>query len=517
MSTNAAQVKFSVNNQTSVVNTPSTGISFLMGRSERGPFADPKDIINTWSQFQKIYGGLLDYTDSIHKVQRILEKGGSIRFSRVGHYTTIGTASSLDAVKAAPDDDFTDGLNELFELLLKNPGADGNKFHLAATAASNGDTDYFNIELSHDDLGVLETYQNLTIPGQPTILQSKYLEAISLGSQYLNVVYKDCSGFTGVLVPDPVVIDFTGGSNGTTPVDADYVGDSGAANGFYAFDKYDDSMQIMVLEAGLGSTVHVGGAAYATGRKDLIYFMHMANTLLTASTIIAAKAAYNIDTQYCAFFAGGLKINDPVTNTSKNIEAISDIAALASASENDFGAWYSFAGHNRGVIYNALGVVNNFGSPAKMEDLNDLANRQINMIINRNNKIMLWGNFSGQLANNQESQLSVVRLLIYLRKTLIPALEYYLEEPNDIPTWKRIFYTVRPFLDSLVTKRALYSYSWQGDQDASSMSSLSVNDPAEVSQGIYKIQLGVQIIPAIREIQIAINMSQAGVSFEIVS
>jgi len=517
MSTNAAQVKFSVNNLTTVVNTPVTGISFVMGRSERGPFADPSTIINTWAQFQKLYGGLLDYTDAIHNVKRMLEKGASIRFCRVGHYTDPTSAATLDAALALPDDDFVDGVNELFELLPKYKGADGNKLNVDAKAASNADADYFNIEISHTEDGILETYTNLIIPGTPTVLQSDYLKIITESSQYVDVVYKDLSGFTGPLSADPVAISFTGGSDGTDPVAADYAGDSAALNGFFAFDAYDDSMQIGILDQAMANSTFIAGSAYAAGRKDLMFFMHFANSAITSAAIIVLRAATTIDSQYTAMYSGGLKINDPLTNTSKNIEALGDIMALASASENDYGAWYSFAGHNRGQFLDALGVVNNFGSPAKAADLDNLANRQTNMAINRSSKLMLWGNFSGQLANNQESQVSIVRLIIYLRKSLIPALEYYLEEPNDIPTWKRMYYTVKPFLDNLVTKRALYEYSWQGDQDAPNMDTLTINNGADVTAGKYQIQLGIKAIPSIQEISIAINLTTAGVSFEVIN
>lgn len=620
MTTAAAQVKFKVNNLTTAVSNPSTGISFVMAVSERGPFATPNEIINTWSRFKQIYGGLLSQSDGIHKAKRLLEKGGSVRFSRIGHYTDITDNTTLDAVKALPDDDAVDGVNELFELVLKNPGADGNFFQIEITAASNGDPDYFDIYLTHiKDNSIAESYINLKIDNTPNIAESTYLKTISQSSQYLDVVYKDLSGFVSPLSVDPVSIGFNGGTDGmggvkevstiqvtaaatavgnasveldgvtiqlpltidtinnnaieiqtvinalpdwiasvntdtititavtdgikvnianyqagtattsaatliTTlegvnvglPSATDYSGDSAAGNGFHAFDNWDDTLQIMILDPDTVDSVHIAGAAYATSREDLIYFIHLSNNLITKASIVAKRVALNIDTKYVAFFAGGLKTTDPSDDTLQNIEATADIAALASASDNDFGPWYSFAGHTRGQINNTLGVVNNFGSPAKRLDLDDLAKKQINMIINRSNKIMLWGNFSGQLANNQESQLSITRLVIFLKKALKPTIETFIEEPNDIPTWKRMFYTVKPFLDGLVTKRALFEYTWQGDQDAPNLNTLVVNNAADVTLGKYQVQLGIKAIPSIQEIVIVINLTTAGVDFEIV-
>ena len=117
MSTNSAQVKFKTDNQTQVVNTPASGITFVMGQSEKGPFAKPSSVINTWPQFISEYGNLMPSSISPLLVKRMLDKGAPVRFARIGHYTDATDASTLDAVLAVSDDDIVDGLNELFEFI----------------------------------------------------------------------------------------------------------------------------------------------------------------------------------------------------------------------------------------------------------------------------------------------------------------------------------------------------------------------------------------------------------------
>ena len=97
---NTANVNFRVTNLSQQVSTPSNGVSFVMGEPVRGPFADPKDRINSWAAFVKKYGGLKD--DSLFPLlcKRALDKGAILRVSRVGHYADITDASTLDAVKA---------------------------------------------------------------------------------------------------------------------------------------------------------------------------------------------------------------------------------------------------------------------------------------------------------------------------------------------------------------------------------------------------------------------------------
>ena len=515
MSTNSAQVKFKTENLTQVVNTPVSGITFVMGRSEKGAFANPNSIINSWPQFIEEYGGLLEASVGPLLVKRMLEKGAPIRFSRIGHYTSTLDASTLDAVLAIPSDDVVQALDILFEFVPKNKGAWANGLNIFLTVGSNGDPNYFDVAFTHDtDITVNEAYKNLIIEGKPTAGNSNYLADIVNYSKYFDVVYQDLSIIVaaGPIVPEPVAITFSTGEDGTTPDAGDYIGDSAGRTGFYAFDDYDDAMQIIVADI-VDDTVNAAGSVYAAARKDIFYFYHMSNLLTDKTAIMAARTATLIDSKFTAIFAGGLTVFNPTNSQKIDIEAITDICALASNSDSEFGEWYSFGGPNRGVIDNALAVVNNYGSPAKVLDLDNLANRQINMIINRNNGIKLWGNFTAQLKTDQESQLSIARLVVFLQKSLKPLLEGFLEEPNDIPTWQRIYYTVKPFLDAMVTKRALFSYEWQGDQNASSLDNLSTNNVTDVGQGKYKIKFLIKPIASIQEIEVVITLTPTAVDF----
>lgn len=611
---NAAQVKFKVTNLTQTISTPLQGISFVLGKAMAGPFADPSEVINSWSRFMAVYGGLSPDTDAPFLVKRLLDKGGSVRFSRVGHYTDISNKSSLDAIKASQqtltilafsgplvtgntvsleinDDEigpinFNESHNqtisdlvealeghesiasvtlvgtgdilqlvlkpvlgstitpteleltgpgeetftaeqitkvvnyegeELFELVPKYEGSSFNGLQVTLSAGTNGQPGYFNISVSSPtDPTINEFYQNLFITGKPEAGNSNYLKDLVESSQYIDVIYLDHSSNTADSHPINMVFSFEGGTNGTTPTDLDYIGDSGSKVGLHAFDEYNDSMQLVVMDNN-SDDVHIAASSYVNGRKDLTYLLELPTNLKTKASIIAKRASLNIDSKFTYIFGGGLKLRDPLTGMLKEYKATPDVLANIAITDRDFGEWFSFAGHQRGNISGALGVVNNFGSPANFKDLNDLANRQINMVINRDNSIKLWGNHSAQYKYDQESQFSIVRLIIFLQKSLRPTLETFLEEPNDIPTWKRIYFTVKPFLDSLLTRRALFSYQWQGDQDATSLNNLQINNPTDVSNGKYKVNLLIKAIPSIQEISVNIILSPAGIEFETVS
>lgn len=614
----AAKVNFTVTNLTQTVGASLQGIHFVQGISVRGPFSSPDEVINSWPQFVSKYGGLSSNSLAPLICKRLLEKGGSIRFSRVGNYTDIGDRSTLTAVKASQpkvfllsfDDAFTSGNEievdvntvnlgtvnysissdntldniaellltsvdvksavvientenggynntiavtmvdngrttnfvcnititggitspvetitsvlsisnssgvELFELKPKYEGKDYNNFIVTVSPGSNGQPGYFNINLVHKiEPTISESYSNLFIQGNPTAGNSNYLEKIVSESKYLDVVYKDLSSTTGQQTPLSLSFQFTGGTDGSLPENKDYIGDSNSRTGLFAFDEYDDSYQLTTLDKN-STQLQVAGSSYAKNRGDLIYYSFMDNK--DKQGILVQRESLG-DNKYQYIYGGYGKVLDPITNQSIDINPIGDIFAAISASDRNYGEWYSFAGPNRGLLDGLMGVTPNFGAPASYKDLDELANKQVNMVINRSGSIKLWGNFTGQYKNDQERFVNILRLIMFLKKSLRPTLESFLEEPNDIPTWKRLYYTVKPFLDSLVTNRAMYSYEWQGDQNATSLSNLKINNLTDVGNGKYKVNLMIKAIPSIQEINVNIILAPTGVEFEVAS
>lgn len=516
------QVNFKDYDFTDQPATPIDGITFVMGTAKRGPLNDPKDIISSWPRFVREYGGLTNNTDSL-LVKRLLDKGGKIRFARLTKYTDIENSGSHQDLVAVADDDFLNSDDvELFELVMKNPGADYNNVKAIVTAASNGSTSHFNLYITHAlEPNLNESYINLENPSAVIAGEQTFLKDVTANSMFVNVVYKDLTTVTdkSKLLPIPTTINFELGADRTTALLAtDYIGSSISHTGFHAFDDYDDSFQIVALGSlpTSSSALMVAGNEYATNRKDLMYWTFLNNSNATKETLIALRTSTNINNEFSAFFAGGLKVTNPLTNAVQNIEAITDIAALAAANDSKNGPYNSFSGNTKGNITGALGVVNNFGTPGKFNDLNELANRQINCIINEGGKIKLWGGFTSSTANNQRKFISVVRGIMYLKKTLKPLLQNYLEEPNDIPTWKLMYMQAKDFLDTMVTKRALASYKYYGDQNAPSLNDLETNNKADVLAGKYKVKLLVSFIPGMQEVEVNLILDNGTLSFELI-
>lgn len=524
---NTAQVKFNEIDLTQRVAEIAKGIVAVSLATERGPFGHDGEILSSWEAWKTKYGGESVGLPGATLIKRLFQYGARVRTNKMGHYTDVTDAATLDAILGTIDGaDFADNGDvapvQMFDLTLKNPGADYNNLTIFIDPASNGETDYFNLVIEHSlDSGLNEIYENLKIPGALTVAQqqdviaNQWLKKVSAESNLVDPVYLDIS--TAVLLrPVDGQWDITGGTDGTDPTATDYIGDSAGGTGFYAFDGYDDFMHVAVLD-NFDTTIIQAGATYVKTREDCVLLASLDySTYNTATLLTTARAGLNIDNRYVYFITAGLNINDTVTGVPKDYHEIADVLGLAAKSEAEYGAWWSFAGHNRGVIQNTNGVVNNFGTKGKLAELNDLAKKQINCVINRKGKIMVWGNFSAQLETSVKSFIANVKLGIYIRKSLEPTLEAFLEEPNDIATWRRIYDVVKPFFDDLASdsQRALDSWEWNGDQFADDLDSLQINKKADVLAGKYKVQLVIVEKVSLQEFTINIISSvNTGVEF----
>ena len=505
----ASRVIFNIQDFTTGVSTPLTGICYVIGITKRGPVENPvigESLINSWPQFERTFGGLVTYTDFPLLCKRALARGAKLRVCRVD---STATPSVKATAKNIPNGD--DVPVNLFSVQPKYAGADYNKVSVAILAASNGNADYWDLSITHSsEPGLNEYYANISAFKKDTATNQTNLNDIKKSSRLLDFTYLDASSAT-LLVPEVAVASaFTGGVDPIGQVDADYTG------AMATFDAVDDGLVMAVPEMD-SDAINSAGATYAKNRGDIVFFAHLPNSINTAAGLVTERVTIASNTKHVAFFGGGLRVRHPETLLEVSISEMGDVLGLLGYVHGNFGAWYSLAGQLKGEIPDSIGVVNNFGSSAKFADLNTLANAQINMVVVKNGIVQLSGNFSGQYENNVQRFLSVTFLVLWIRKAFIPTLESYLEEPNDPTTWRSIYNQLRATLDKLVSpqQRALYKYEYYGDQDANTIDDVQVNDPVDIENGKYKINLKIWPIPALQELTLNLMLVQGeGVTVE---
>ena len=153
---NAAQVQFNVKNFTMGVSTPLSGIVFVMGITKRGPIESPvlpESLINSWSQFERTFGGLLDTSDFPLLCMRALARGAKLRVCRVNATSNAAVKSTAKIIQNNDGTKVT-----LFTVEPKYAGADYNNISIEIKAASNGSSDYWDMAIVHSAESSLNEY-----------------------------------------------------------------------------------------------------------------------------------------------------------------------------------------------------------------------------------------------------------------------------------------------------------------------------------------------------------------------
>ncbi len=502
---NTAKVIASVVNTPQAVVTPPVGIMFVIGPTVRGITDNPEDLITSIAQFERLYGGLDTNNNFPLNCEQALLAGAILRVCKVTGAGAAVATSTLATDVAAVD---------CFGFTSKGEGTYYNDFTAEVKAATNGLADYFNLVITDVTGSIVETYENLIITGFGTAGPYTYLKDVVEGSALVDVVYQDITAAAVQNRPVNAVETFSGGLQGVAPVLADYVGSQPDKTGFYAFDSFDDAFIVAApsenetLIAGLMNA----GKAYATLRKDLIYLQHLDNDNATHTEIIAELDGFAVS-KYAGAIGGGLKVSDLVLGGVKSMQGLGEGLGVIAKSHNANGVWVSPTNFANGVYADALGVVNNFGSPASVANRELIANAGGNMIVNKSNQTMLWDFYSLAAADTAEKFLTIVLLEMFIIKSLKPLLESFLGKPNTFTNFRAIYFSAKPFLDSLVDQDALFEYKWDGDQNANSLDELQINTPEELAEGDYKIQLQIKAVVPMVEISIDIILTPAGVDF----
>lgn len=508
---NASQLQMRETNNSSIAVGVGTGVSGFIGKFQRGPINDASILITSPEQLRRVHGTKNGPTNDLLLAERALAGGGALRIVNVAMYTTPADPSTLTATTASNIQIKTSGDKVLLELKPKYAGASYNNLK-AEVSAGIGNTFNLTLYIEGEETYTRETYQGLSIE-KKTVLDSNWARAIVDGSTLVDVVYKDLSAETGTLTAAAGTLTTSGGSDGTAITSAAYIGDAAARTGLHALSPFTD-ISDFIIPAITDSVVNNAAASYAASRGDVEAILALPNTAKTAATIISARQAITADSKYYSVWAGGLKIYNPANGSTIEITSVADVVAATHRAENEYGPYFSLASDKRSQIFNALGVVNNFGTPADFANLDQLARAGVNVIAAvGDGQLRVRGNYSGQTnGSSKAAYRNIVRGLIYIKKSLRKPIERYLDEPCDFVTFKNLYNEIKPFLSTLESNRAVYPGGavWEGDQLASKISELKINTAADLNVGKYRAKLHLNFINAINTITLDISLEESG-------
>ena len=546
---NSPRVKFNLVNNNVEKTTPTQGISVVLARTTKGPQNDPSELINSVSKFNKIFGSEIVPDGSISNIEKALAGGSTLRIIRVqDSKATKGTCGTKEKNLLS----FAVGSIKVgFNLNTKYKGDTiGSGSSYTFQAAQSGDNILYKV-VDADGTTVLDSGILLTFKAKsdmnPLIVDYQALNNFFQSNPYFEpeVVTHTGVNFTSVegmldwlesLDGSSNALTVQFGANALTPAYQSITGTVGTAGADPVLEDWksalecvkdvQDAYQVIAshvhqhLSSSDTTTFHNAVKLMADELQEWVYYIEVPkenNTAAKIQTWMKTTMAAVGNSKFVAYFGGGIKYYN-ARGTLKDCDVLGTIIGLGDASAVNYGPYRSFAGMNRGLIPDGVGpVCPNYGAPSHYDELNELANSYVNMIVVKDTRsagktTMLWHSFTSQVKQDSFRFLNIVRLVLYMKKTIRPIMESYIEEPNIWGTWKRIYLEVKPFLDNLVTDNAITDPQWIGDQDATSWDELQLNNEADCRQGKYHVQCVFKDVATMQDITIDLIIDSASKS-----
>lgn len=546
------QVKFNFINNNVEESSPLNGISIVLARTTKGAPNNPSVLVTSISQFRREYGSEIVPDGSVSNIERALIGGSKLRIIRVmGKGATQGTVGNLFTVNIG---DKTASL-KLVTRGYGDPIGTGKSFTVFST--KKGNTVYCTV---YDKNGsVLESNPVFTYLSKDDHGNQTSVDYLALSSWIRTNTYFEASIDTEVdeLKSIEKFLQWLAETDGTNteitvtlPVDEKgkpnaLNGNIGSAGDIPTFNEwkasteyirdYVDAYNILASHA----SAHLGSPGdqqlfkvikeMCDELNEFRFFIEIpkfqtgGETPMSVSEMIAWKegCANTIGhSKWVSYYAGGL-----IYNNNYGIPQGSDVGGtvlgLADSSATAYGYDKSFSGLNRGIAGDAQGPVSpNYGSPGRVNQLEELAQSCINIFVIRDTpsfgkRTVLWHNFTDQVKQDSFRFLGNTGLVLNIKKTLRPILESFIEEPNIWGTWHNMYLRVRPYIDAWVDAEAMTDPVWNGDQDANSWADLKVNTEAEARQGHYHVVFSFKDIVALQDITLDVVIEKASKSVSI--
>jgi hypothetical protein len=180
-----------------------------------------------------------------------------------------------------------------------------------------------------------------------------------------------------------------------------------------------------------------------------------------------------------------------------------DVAGLAARTDNDYDAWWSFAGFNRGQIKNVVKLA----WKSNQSDRDELYQYGINSVIFVPNEgTFLYGDRTMLIKPSAFDRINVRRLFIVLEKAIAKAAKYSLFEFNDAFTRAQFVSLVEPYLRDVQGRRGIYDFRVVCDE---------TNNTGEViDRNEFHAQILIKPAKSINFIELTFSAVRTGVSFE---
>jgi phage tail sheath protein FI len=197
-------------------------------------------------------------------------------------------------------------------------------------------------------------------------------------------------------------------------------------------------------------------------RKDCVTFIGPQRTAVvlagfegTVKDNVLADRAYYPSHSYGFYIDNWKNQYDQYNDVFRWMPLDGDVAGLAARTDDEFDAFWSFGGFNRGQIKN----VNKLAWKSDDGLREEMYPKGINSIVTfLNEGTILYGDRTMQLKPSSFDRINVRRLFIMIQKAISAAAKYLLFEFNDAFTRAQFVAMVEPYLREIQGRRGIYDF-----------------------------------------------------------
>jgi phage tail sheath protein FI len=307
--------------------------------------------------------------------------------------------------------------------------------------------DFTLIVYDRDD--VVETFPNLSMEdSNATDYVQVRINQSATRSRYMRT--REAPLTAGNLPPmrTAAPLRLTGGTNGTTDEQGDYIGNQAAQTGFFAFDTVDD-INVLAAPGITFRPVILAGMTYCENRGDCFFVGDAPLAAQTVTQVLDFKNATGefagqqaLVSKYGALYWPWIRILDLSTNRLLSMPPSGAVIGSYSATDVRRGVHKAPAGIDDGFLNTAIGV-----EKVVTKGEHDLLNPQgVNVIRTLPDiGIVIWGARTTS-SDPEWRYINVRRLFLFLEESIYKGTQWAVFEPNDEVLWKRIVRNVSAFL-----------------------------------------------------------------------
>jgi hypothetical protein len=340
----------------------------------------------------------------------------------------------------------------------------------------------------------VERFESVTMQNTLDYYVAAIVNDPERGSGYITVTDLLSASAPGLNTPaelrDPVTRQLifsplAGGSDGTTPTDADFVGDPALRTGLYAFDTV--AIQLLACPESTSPGVVTAALSYCEGRGDVM-FVGAAPRGLDLEGIKTYAGAFRGRKVYGALYAPWVQIVNPADATGNNprlwVPPVGHVLGTYARIGEERGVWKAPAG-DEALLRNVLGVEFDM-TDADHTDL--VKNGSVNGIRNIAGTGVIVDASRTLSTDTRWLFVNVRRLFNFVKSSLRTGLRFVAQEPHTEELRRMVkFNVVTPFLLGLWRQGAFGSDP--ADKVFTVICGPENNPPAEVNLGNFKIEV----------------------------